>query len=343
MLYLEKLSERYKVKKETYVSLHPQYANEDELSRILNEWKGAARQMELLLAYLHLEKTEGFVTQTALLKKSGATAAQLKGLAEKNILMVEKRAIDRVSSLPKSIVVDFELSAAQETALTEIEVSYREKNVCLLHGVTGSGKTQLYIKLIESYFNKGDQVLYLLPEIALTTQITRRLQKHFGGNIVIYHSKFNDQERIELWNKVRSGEIKIILGARSALFLPFNNLGLIIVDEEHDASYKQQDPAPRYNARDAAVFYASLFNAKVLLGSATPSLESYYNASRHKYGLVYLAERYGGISLPAIEIVNNRQVVQKRKSNDQPATESCNRCGDGCGKAGDSFSEPQGV
>ncbi|HNP00155.1 MAG TPA: primosomal protein N', partial [Ferruginibacter sp.] len=174
-------------------------------------------------------------------------------------------------------------------------------------------KTQVYIRLIEKYFSDGRQVLYLLPEIALTTQIIRRLQKHFGGNIAIYHSRFNNNERVELWNKVRTGEVKIVLGARSALFLPFRELGLIIVDEEHDASFKQQDPAPRYNARDAAVYYASLFQAKVLLGSATPSVESYYNATHNKYALVELNERFGGIELPAIEMVDTRQVAQKGK------------------------------
>jgi primosomal protein N' (replication factor Y) len=179
-----------------------------------------------------------------------------------------------------------------------------EKEVVLLHGITGSGKTQLYVKLIADYVAKGNQVLYLLPEIALTAQLIRRLQEYFGGNISIYHSKFNDQERVELWNKVRSGESRIVLGARSALFLPFQQLGLIVVDEEHDPSYKQQDPAPRYNARDAAIYYAHLRGARVVLGSATPSIESYFNAKQLKYGLVHLPERFGGIELPKIELVN---------------------------------------
>lgn len=309
----EELSERYKVKKENYVLLHPQFASDDALGNILNEWKGAPKQMELLLGFLHLQKTEGEVTQPALLKKSGATAAQLKGLVEKGILLVEKRAVDRIRSLPKDVHIDFELSPKQRQCLEEVKQHFTDKNVCLLHGVTGSGKTQLYIKLIEEYFQSGKQVLYLLPEIALTAQVIRRLQKHFGGNIAIYHSKFNNHERIELWNKIRTGEVKIVLGARSALLLPFKELGLIIVDEEHDASYKQQDPAPRYNARDVAIYYASLFGAKVLLGSATPSLESYFNAQQKKYGLVFLDERYGGLQLPAIEIINTRQVAQKGK------------------------------
>ncbi len=309
----EELSEKYKVKKDNYIILHPQFANENALENILNDWKGAPKQMELLLAFLHLNKTEGEVTQTALLKKSGATGAQIKALVDKQIVIVEKRSIDRIKSLPKEIKIDFELSNAQASALAEAKESFLKKNVCLLHGITSSGKTQLYIKLMNEYFAKGLQVLYLLPEIALTAQIIRRLQKHFGGNIAIYHSKFNNQERIELWNKIRTGEIKIVLGARSALFLPFKNLGFIIVDEEHDSSYKQQDPSPRYNARDAAIYYGALFDAKILLGSATPSLETYYNAKQNKYGLVELNERYGGIKPPAIEIINTTQVVQKEK------------------------------
>jgi primosomal protein N' (replication factor Y) (superfamily II helicase) len=309
----EAMDEKYKVKKENYVVLNPVYNNEEELSKKLNDWKGAPKQMELLLAYLHLEKQEGDVLQTALLKKSGATAAQLKGLTDKNILWVEKRSVDRIKTLPRNVAIDFEFNEAQQAASTAVTKAFEEKPVCLLHGVTGSGKTQVYIKLIEHYFTQGKQVLYLLPEIALTAQIIRRLQKHFGGNITIYHSKFNNNERIELWNKIRTGEVKIVLGARSALFLPFKELGLIIVDEEHDSSYKQQEPAPRYNARDAAIYYAGLFNCKVLLGSATPSVESYFNAVNNKYALVELNERFGGILLPAIEIVNTRQVAQKGK------------------------------
>jgi len=309
----EKLNEKYKAKKETFVILHPQFNDEEKLIQLLNDWKGAPKQMELVLAFLHLQKTEGNVSKTALLKKANVSSAQLNALCEKNILVAEKRNVDRIKLIPKNLSIDFELSEKQKQCFFELKSTFIEKNVTLLHGVTGSGKTLLYIKLIEEYILKGKQVLYLLPEIALTTQIIRRLQKHFGGHIAIYHSKFNDQERVELWNKVKNQEVSVVLGARSSLFLPFNNLGFIIVDEEHDASYKQQDPAPRYNARDAAIYYASLFEAKVLLGSGTPSLESYYNALQQKYGLVNLHERYGGIQLPSIEIVNTRQVVQKGK------------------------------
>ncbi len=309
----EALSERYKSKMENFILLNPQYDTDEAMGELLNNWSKAPKQMELLLAYLHLIKTSGEVTQPELLKKSGASAAQLKGLTEKNILIVEKRSVDRIKALPKTFEINFELSPAQQTALQQVQQSFKEKQVCLLHGVTSSGKTQLYIKLIEEYYKQGKQVLYLLPEIALTAQIIRRLQLHFGGNIAIYHSKFNNNERVELWNKIKTGEIRIVLGARSALFLPFKDLGLIVVDEEHDSSFKQQDPAPRYHARDAAIFYASLFNANVLLGSATPSLESYFNAQKNKYGLVELNERYGGVHLPAIEIVDTRKVVQKGK------------------------------
>ncbi len=250
-------------KKQTYILLNPEYRDEEKLAQLLNEWGSAGprapKQMELLLAYLHLARSEGEVTRPELLKKSGASDAQLKGLIEKKILRSEQRNIDRLQYLPQQINIDFVLSPAQEAAFEQINRSMQERPVCLLHGVTSSGKTQVYIRQMEQVIRQGKQVLYLLPEIALTSQIIRRLQKHFGGYIGIYHSKFSQNERLETWNKIRSGELKIILGARSSLFLPFADLGLIVVDEEHDSSYKQQEPAPRYHARDAAIYYASLF------------------------------------------------------------------------------------
>lgn len=309
----ESLSEKYRTKKEKIVLLNPIYQNEDALADLMNQWSKAPRQLDLLLSYLHLLKTEGEVLQTELLKKSGASVALLKGLVDKQIVRILHRSVDRIKQMPQSMDVSFDLSDAQQTALTQIEQVLEEKSVCLLHGVTGSGKTQVYIKLIESYFSAGKQVLYLLPEIALTAQMIRRLQIHFGGNIAIYHSKFNNNERVELWNKIKNGQVNMVLGARSALFLPFKALGLIVVDEEHDASFKQQDPAPRYQARDVAVYYASLFKAKVLMGSATPSIETYFNAQKGKYGLVRLTERFGNIQLPAIEIIPTRQVGKQGK------------------------------
>jgi primosomal protein N' (replication factor Y) len=308
----ESFTDKYKEKKENFVLLNPAYGDDTALSELLNNFK-APKQMELLLSFIHLLKTQGEVSQIELLKKSGANSAQLKGLVDKNVLFIEKRSVDRIRSLPKKSEISFELNDSQKKALQEIENAFVHKDVCLVHGVTSSGKTQLYIKQIEKFIKEGKQVLYLLPEITLTAQIIRRLQVNFGGNIAIYHSKFNNNERIELWNKIRTGELKIILGARSALFLPFRNLGLIIIDEEHDPSFKQQEPAPRYNARDAAVFYASLFKAKVLMGSATPSLESYYNALKNKYALVNLNERHGGIKLPEIRIIDTRTVAASKK------------------------------
>ncbi len=307
----EALKETYTAKKETYVLLSPEYGEEEKLADLLNNWARAPKQLELLLAFLHLSKTEGEVTKSALLKKSNATDAQLKGLEEKKIVRLEKRTVDRLHTLPLDIRIDFELTEAQLAAAEKINSELREKDVCLLHGITASGKTLIYIRLLESFLRKGKQALYLLPEIALTSQIIRRLQKHFGGYIGIYHSKFSQNERVEIWNKVKTGELKIVLGARSSLFLPFHDLGLVVIDEEQDASYKQQEPAPRYNARDAAVYYASLFKAKVVMGSATPSIESYYNTTTGKYGLASLWERFGQVPLPRIELVDTKRIATK--------------------------------
>ncbi|HLG39972.1 MAG TPA: DEAD/DEAH box helicase, partial [Chitinophagaceae bacterium] len=307
----EALKQTYSPKKENYVLLNPQLDNEDELSRLLNEDKKlqrAEKQMELLLSYLHLMKTEGEVTKSGLLKKSGASESQLKGLIDKKILRIEKRNIDRILYLPKDIKIDFTLTEDQQTAFSKIKETFASKQVCLLHGVTSSGKTLVYIKLMEEIIRQGKQVLYLLPEIALTSQIIRRLQKHFGGYIGIYHSKFTQNERVEIWNKVKNGELKIVLGARSSVFLPFTDLGLVICDEEHDSSFKQYDPAPRYNGRDAAIYFASQFGAKALLGSATPSLESYSNAVSGKYGFAELSQRYGDVHLPTIEFIDLKTI-----------------------------------
>src|SRR5215204_4393329 len=307
----ESLKQTYNAKKESFVLLNQDYDNEEKLSELLNNWGRAAKQMELLLSYLHLMKTQGEVTKTELLKKSGASDAQLKGLVDKEVVRIEKRSVDRLHYAPKDVFVDFELSSAQQEAYQKLDACFLSKQVCLLHGITSSGKTHIYIKLIEEFIRRGEQVLYMLPEIALTSQIIRRLQKHFGGYIGIYHSKFSQNERVEIWNKVKTGELKIVLGARSSLFLPCYDLGLIICDEEHDTSYKQQDPAPRYHGRDAAIYMASLTRSKVLLGSATPCLETYFNAKNDKYGLVELLERFGDVKLPSIEMIDTRTVGKK--------------------------------
>lgn len=305
----EALDDDYKVKKENFITLNPIYESDEALSELMPQLERAPKQLELLLSYLHFQKTEGDVKQPDLLKKSGATPSHLKGLVDKHILISEKRAVDRVPQLPKINQLDFELSAEQQRAYAEIKKVFTEKNICLLFGITGSGKTLIYMKMIEKIISENKQALYLLPEITLTTQIIRRLQASFGGNIAIYHSKFNSKERMEIWNKVRRREVKVVIGARSALFLPFEDLDLIIIDEEQDSSYKQQDPAPRYNARDSAIYYSTLFGAKVILGSATPSLESYHNTQKRKFGLVELKERYGGAQLPAIQIIDLKTIA----------------------------------
>ena len=314
-LVWESLTKKYKEKKDTFISLQTHYNNETALATLLNaNWSKAPKQLELLLAFIHLYKTEPNITQKQLLTKAGATATQLKALIDKNILIAETRSVDRLPDVPKLSIVNYQLSIAQQLAYQQIQNVFKQKAVCLLHGITASGKTEIYIKLIEEKLAQGKQTLYILPEIALTGQIIRRLQKHFGGNVAVYHSKFNLNERVELWNKVKSGQIKIILGARSALFLPFKNLSFIIIDEEHDTSFKQQDPAPRYHARDTAIYYSSLYNAQVLLGSATPSIESYYNAQQKKYGLVNLTERFGEAQLPQIEIIDTKIIPTKDRS-----------------------------
>ncbi len=305
----ESLVATYTPKKETFVSLNPIFNTDESLELLINEDKKlqrAEKQLELLLAFLHFHRTQGSVTKSDLLKKSGASDNQLLGLVNKDILRLEKRTVERTPRLPKGIEIDFSLTNSQQKAYDQIISLLTAKSVCLLHGVTSSGKTHIYIKLIEQFLKSEKQILYLLPEIALTSQIIRRLQRHFGGHIGIYHSKFSQNERIEIWNKVKMGELNVVLGVRSSLFLPFEKLGLVIVDEEHDSSYKQQDPAPRYHSRDVSVYYASLFGAKVLLGSATPSVESYFNATNSKYGLVELTERFGNLMLPLIEVADTR-------------------------------------
>lgn len=305
----ESLKEAYKPKKETYILLHPKYKEESKLEELINGFSRAPKQLELLLAYLHFQKTTGEVKRQELLKKTGASDAQLKGLLEKEILIAEKRAVDRIHYLVGKENLNVELNEKQQEALLSIKNQFAEKQTVLLHGVTSSGKTLIYIKLINEYIQKGKQALILLPEIALTSQVIRRLQEHFGGYVGVYHSKFNQNERIEIWNKVKDNGLKVILGARSSLFLPFNDLGLIVVDEEHDGSFKQQDPAPRYQARDTAIYYAGMFGAKVLLGTATPSIDSYYNYKTGKYGYVELTERFGGVDMPEIILIDTKKMM----------------------------------
>ena len=311
---VESLQEKYASRLDTFISMHPTYQDQTTLADLLNGGLRAPKQLELLLAYLDLKKDNDFITRATLLKRASSTAAPLQALIEKEILIAEKKSVGRITRPEAFVKLDFTLSSYQETALQSIRSQWNQQDVCLIRGVTGSGKTHLYIQLIADAIQQGKQVLYLLPEIALTSQIIRRLQQHFGGGVGVYHSRFSGNERVEIWNEVRSGKIRVMLGARSALFLPFTDLGLIICDEEHDASYKQQDPAPRYHARDAAIYLAARHEAKVLLGSATPSLESFYHAQQGKYGYVELTQRFGAGELPSLQVIDTRAILKEDRT-----------------------------
>ena len=306
----EKLIERYRSKKETYVKIVAKQESED-IHRLFEAVKGAKKQETMLLALIEMS---GFsrkdselieVSRAQLLERTGLTTAIVSALAKKGIIEIYQKEINRfkfngvvTNKLPI-------LSEAQSIALDEIHKSFTDHDITLLHGVTSSGKTEIYIHLISYILQRGDQALFLVPEIALTTQLTRRLQKVFGDRVLIYHSRFSDNERVDIWKKLLNGsEPCVIIGARSSLFLPFSRLGIVIVDEEHESSYKQYDPAPRYNARDIATVLASMHGAKTLLGSATPSIETYHKAKIGKYGFVELLQRYENVTLPKIEVVD---------------------------------------
>ncbi len=308
----EKLVEKYKPKTETYLELAPEYTDEELLSKALDELKKAKRQEEALMAFLQAGAAE--IKKAELVESSGISTAAVKQLVQKGILQEQKKEVDRLWwDTEVAEKKEFTLSAAQQKTLDEIQQWFERKEVVLFHGVTSSGKTQLYMELIKEAVAHGKQALYLLPEIALTTQLIRRLRAVFGDAVGIYHSKFSANERVEIWNKLLRKEYKAVIGARSALFLPFSDLGLVIVDEEHDSSFKQFDPAPRYQARDAAIYLAHETKAKVLLGTGTPSIESYDNARQGKYGFVRLTERFGGVQLPDIAIVDLRDEMKRRR------------------------------
>lgn len=300
----EEITEKYQPKKVAVIGLNKFYDDRENLKQLFAVLERAPKQLDALLGYIKLNKEFGEVKKAAIIEESGVSSAAIKALIDKDIFIQQDKVVSRFSSIDDSIASDFVLSDEQTIAFSEIKTSFEEKAVVLLHGITSSGKTQIYIRLIEEHLVKGHQVLYLLPEIALTGQMIDRLKIYFGTQIIVYHSRFNDNERAEIWQKVLNNEVKIVLGARSSVFLPFGKLGLIIVDEEHEASFKQYDPAPRYNARDIAIILGHMMKAKVLLGSATPALETYHNALSHKYGLVKLLTRYGGVKLPEIEVVS---------------------------------------
>lgn len=330
ILMKEELPEKYKPKKEIFIRLKDEYIGNDiRLKELFDRLETKAhKQLDLLMAYIHLSHYGSGnlleVSRTALLKAAHVSSAALEGLIHKEVFEASEKVISR---LENETAIDnpdqIRLSQMQQEAYVKIGGSMKEKDVVLLHGVTSSGKTEIYIKLIQETLLQGKQVLYLLPEIALTTQIISRLRRYFGDRVGVYHSRFNENERVEIWNKVMAAKFTgqaagnrydIVLGARSAVFLPFTNLGLVIVDEEHDSSFKQYEPAPRYNGRDSAIYLAQLHGAKTILGSATPSIESYYNATTAKYALVDIPERYGNMELPVIEVVDLKREIRMKRA-----------------------------
>ncbi|MCB9301455.1 MAG: primosomal protein N' [Lewinellaceae bacterium] len=314
IVYLkEDLKEKYSPKTVASVRLQEPYLSKPELLEEAFELcSRSTRQVEALMAYVQLSRKLEFVRRQDIYQAANVDATVLNALAKKEIFELYDREVSRLDGYEEETVDADHLSEQQLQAISETKDQFKNKNVLLLHGVTGSGKTRIYIELIQEAINRGEQVLYLLPEIALTTQIISRLEKVFGNQIAVYHSRLNNNERVELWNSVLKGK-PVVLGARSALFLPFRKLGLIVVDEEHDSSYKQYEPNPRYNARDAAIYLAQLHGAKTLLGTATPSLESYFNAKSKKYGLVAMSERFGGLEMPQIVVADAKQELKERK------------------------------
>ncbi|MDN3620412.1 primosomal protein N' [Polaribacter undariae] len=310
----EEIYEQYKPKLVKYVRLHSDYSSDDSLGKLLEELSRAKKQREAVLGFFQLSTSKKPIKAKDLEEKASVSASILKSLVDKNIFEFYHIQTDRIEFNGDTNDLKV-LNEFQEKALTEIKETFKEKDVTLLHGITSSGKTEVYTKLIQEVLDQGKQVVFLLPEIALTTQIITRLQFYFGEQISVFHSKYSMNERVEVWNNVLENKPKarIILGARSSIFLPFSNLGLIVVDEEHETSYKQFEPSPRYNARDCAIVLAKLHNAKILLGSATPSLETYFNAQQNKYGFVTLNRRHGNVQLPKIELIDVKEKQRKKE------------------------------
>ena len=317
----EEIQETYKPKVVRYVRLHSKYTSNAGLGDLLESLKSANKQKEVVLHYFQLiavKKTRGEaepISVKKLIETANSSAAIVKALIEKEIFEDYFIQEDRVHFNGKIREDQLQLSTAQQKAFEAIKAIFIQKEVCLLHGVTSSGKTEIYIKLIEEYLQTGKQILYLLPEIALTTQLVGRLRTYFGNKVAVFHSKYSNNERVEVWNQVltNSEKAQVVIGARSSLFLPFCHLGFIIIDEEHEQTFKQVDPAPRYHARDAAIVLAQSHQAKVLLGSATPSIETYFNAKSDKFGLVEILERFGNVMMPTIELVDLKDKYFRKK------------------------------
>lgn len=319
ILLKDEIYEQYKPKLVRYVKLGAVYQTEDKLEELLEALKRAPKQSQVVLSLFQLQATDKKPIKVKDLESaSGSSSAVIKALVTKGILEEFHIQTDRVNYVGVSEGNDsMTLNKHQYKALDNILQSFENKKVTLLHGVTSSGKTEVYVKLIEACLKRGKQALYLLPEIALTTQLISRLQNYFGEKVSVYHSKYSVHERVEVWNNVLAGKAKaqIVIGARSAMFLPFADLGLIIVDEEHEGSFKQFDPAPRYHARDAAIVLSNLHKANILLGSATPSIESFHNSKTGKYGYASIERRFGDVLMPDIELVDLKEQTRKRRMN----------------------------
>ena len=319
VLSLEELNDKFTPKTASFIRLSDAYSQEENISdyiQLLESKKGKDKQVKALLTLIHLtiKNQDKLVLKKDLIDEE-ISSSSINTLEKNGIIVQERIEIARLDTNSIMTQEFKQLSQSQSLALDEIHMAFEEDKVAMLHGVTGSGKTEIYVQLIQEHLDLGQQVLFLLPEIALTTQLIQRLSAYFGEQIGVYHSKFNQNERIEIWNHVLNDDMnkyRIILGARSSIFLPYRNLGLIIVDEEHESSYKQYDPSPRYNARDCAIVLSKLHNAKILLGSATPSIESYYNAKSNKYKLVELNDRFGKVLLPEILCADVKKERKKK-------------------------------
>jgi primosomal protein N' (replication factor Y) len=319
VILYDAVKEKYSPKKLKKVRLKRVYEGQEEILNLIESLEKSTKQQEVIMSYIQLipfhelqEKNSQGITKKDLLDL-GISPSSYKTLVDKEILEEYELTVSRFGDIGKDELEGIRLSTVQERVSAELLEKLEESNTALLHGVTGSGKTEVYIDLIKKALENGVQVLMLLPEIALTTQIVNRLRKVFGDAMGVYHSKFSDNERVEVWKGVLEDKFSFVVGVRSAVFLPFENLGLIIIDEEHESSYKQYDPAPRYHARDTAIMLAHKVGAKVILGSATPSIESYYHAKEGKYGLVNLSERFGDAQLPKVELANIREEKAKQK------------------------------
>ncbi|MFN4082714.1 MAG: primosomal protein N' [Bacteroidia bacterium] len=312
ILLHEQIDEKYTPKFITCIKLYDDYQNDAAKEQLIKQLEKSEKQLNVLLAYINLSFSHKHISRAMLLKTPGVNAASVNTLLKKNIFDLYELHVDRIAidEMPET---EFELNPEQHEAYQKVKAFFAEKKTVLIHGVTGSGKTHIYVNLIKEALTQNKQVLYLLPEIALTSQIVNRIEKYFGHTCISFHSKYSNNERVEIWQKVMDKKINLIIGARSALFLPFSNLGLIVVDEEHETAYKQQDPAPRFHARDTAIYLAHQHGADCILGSATPSVESYFNAMQNRYGLVKLDYRHGNVKLPKITTVDIAEEVRLKK------------------------------